>query len=455
MSDCGYDDDCYINWCGKVFNRDYIMIKKLGKGTFSSVWLAYSYSKDNFYAIKIFNRYDYENGKKEKEIYDKIKKIDINNTLMSYIECFDYGTDELGDTDDSDNKSILMHFCMVMKLMGCSTYNLLKYKKYERGLPPSLVTNIIKQLLLGLSNLHKANIIHTDIKPENVLVENLDETFGEIFSSIREHKKKILVAKSNKKGKPNSLRDNILKLAEICKKEFDIESEKNSTDSNDSDNDNDSDDDCNSHRFTIKSDNSDDCNDSNEDNYILSPINEKHLLDIKVKLTDMGTCILPDKRKSYSIQTRYYRAPEVLMKIPYTNKCDIWSIGCMIYELLTGEILFDPDDHTDSNIDRHHLYLIAKIIGYFNLEMIKKCKDKELFFTKDMKYIRGYKTINHNPFNLKLLKKQYHDKKEDHVLVKLVDLIKKMLSLDPIDRPTCDECLSHSIFDESIKKCLI
>jgi serine/threonine protein kinase len=87
--------------------------------------------------------------------------------------------------------------------------------------------------------------------------------------------------------------------------------------------------------------------------------------------------------------------------------------------------------------------------------MIKKCKDKELFFTKDMKYIRGYKTINHNPFNLKLLKKQYHDKKEDHILVKLIDLIKKMLSLDPINRPSCDDCLSHSIFSESIKDNLI
>ena len=56
-----------------------------------------------------------------------------------------------------------------------------------------------------------------------------------------------------------------------------------------------------------------------------------------VKLIDFGSsCFVTDKPSSY-IQSRSYRAPEVILGLPYDQKIDIWSLGCVIAELFTGE----------------------------------------------------------------------------------------------------------------------
>lgn len=67
-----------------------------------------------------------------------------------------------------------VHTCLVFQPLGCSLYKLIVKNKYQ-GLPIEVVKSIIKQILEGLHFLHiKCNIIHTDIKPENILLE-LDE----------------------------------------------------------------------------------------------------------------------------------------------------------------------------------------------------------------------------------------------------------------------------------------
>ena len=42
------------------------------------------------------------------------------------------------------------------------------------------------------------------------------------------------------------------------------------------------------------------------------------------------------------IQTRHYRAPEIILGLNYNEKADIWSFGCLLLEMLTGEYFFDP-----------------------------------------------------------------------------------------------------------------
>lgn len=70
-----------------------------------------------------------------------------------------------------------MHTCLVFQPLGCSLYKLIVKNKYQ-GLPIEVVKSITKQILEGLHFLHiKCNIIHTDIKPENILLE-LDDITG-------------------------------------------------------------------------------------------------------------------------------------------------------------------------------------------------------------------------------------------------------------------------------------
>lgn len=69
------------------------------------------------------------------------------------------------------------HTCLVFQPLGCSLYKLIVKNNYQ-GLPIEVVKSITKQILEGLHFLHiKCNIIHTDIKPENILLE-LDKPPG-------------------------------------------------------------------------------------------------------------------------------------------------------------------------------------------------------------------------------------------------------------------------------------
>jgi tRNA A-37 threonylcarbamoyl transferase component Bud32 len=63
----------------------------------------------------------------------------------------------------------------------------------------------------------------------------------------------------------------------------------------------------------------------------------------KVKVIDFGSsCFITDHLTSY-IQSRSYRAPEVILGLPYGPKIDVWSLGCILFELATGRVLFVND----------------------------------------------------------------------------------------------------------------
>ncbi len=78
----------------------------------------------------------------------------------------------------------------------------------------------------------------------------------------------------------------------------------------------------------------------------------------RVKLIDFGgaTIIKPDKKPPTSvINTRQYRSPEVTLRIGWGFPSDVWSTGCILMELLLGDLLFATHD------DDEHLALIARV----------------------------------------------------------------------------------------------
>jgi len=58
------------------------------------------------------------------------------------------------------------------------------------------------------------------------------------------------------------------------------------------------------------------------------------------KICDFGISCFDDKKKHYPVQTMYYRSPEVIVRKPYSFSIDIWSFGCIIYEMLYQRVLF-------------------------------------------------------------------------------------------------------------------
>ena len=66
-----------------------------------------------------------------------------------------------------------------------------------------------------------------------------------------------------------------------------------------------------------------------------------------VKVIDFGSSCRSNKRMYSYIQSRFYRSPEVILGLPYAVSIDMWSLGCILAEMHTGEPLFSGSDQFD------------------------------------------------------------------------------------------------------------
>jgi len=162
------DEDLGNEYYGMILDNRYIILQKIGSGGFASVWLSYYINdpkKIYYYAIKIQNPEYYEEGKLEVNTFLKISKIK-SEYLMNMIEYF--------KVNSLDTKKYSI--CMVFELMACSLYQLIRRGKYKKGLPPEIVYNISLQIIAGIKDIHeKLKMIHTDIKPENILIKGYEK----------------------------------------------------------------------------------------------------------------------------------------------------------------------------------------------------------------------------------------------------------------------------------------
>ena len=84
---------------------------------------------------------------------------------------------------------------------------------------------------------------------------------------------------------------------------------------------------------------------------------------VKVKIVDLGNACWFHHHFSTEIQTRQYRSPEVILGINYGPSADIWSFACMIFELITGDFLFEPRKGDTYSKNDDHLAQILELLG--------------------------------------------------------------------------------------------
>lgn len=92
----------------------------------------------------------------------------------------------------------------------------------------------------------------------------------------------------------------------------------------------------------------------------------------RIKVIDFGGATYDDEKKSSIVNTRQYRAPEVILGVGWSMPSDLWSIGCILAELYQGELLFATHDNIE------HLALIEQVVGSFPRKMLKRAKNTEL-----------------------------------------------------------------------------
>eukprot|EP00879_Flechtneria_rotunda_P014246 GHRR01014883.1.p1 GENE.GHRR01014883.1~~GHRR01014883.1.p1 ORF type:complete len:921 (+),score=358.42 GHRR01014883.1:205-2967(+) len=102
----------------------------------------------------------------------------------------------------------------------------------------------------------------------------------------------------------------------------------------------------------------------------------------KVKICDLGSAMLAgeNERTPYLV-SRFYRAPEVILGLAYDFAMDMWSIGCVLYELFTGKILFPGRTNNEM------LKLMMDVKGPFPKKMLKKGIFVEKHFEDDAQMV--------------------------------------------------------------------
>lgn len=151
-----------------------------------------------------------------------------------------------------------------------------------------------------------------------------------------------------------------------------------------------------------------------------------------IKLIDFGSsCFVPERLHTY-IQSRFYRAPEIILGIPYTPAIDMWSLGCIIVELWTGYPLWPGESEVDQ------LVHIIGTLGPPPEEVLCISTRKSLFFDGDS--VKTYKLMNGKTI------KPAGSPLSDHLKsakIEFIDFIEQCLDWNPYSRLTPELATSH------------
>ena len=160
---------------------------------------------------------------------------------------------------------------------------------------------------------------------------------------------------------------------------------------------------------------------------------------IDTKICDMGNACWFTHHFSTEIQTRQYRSPEVILGINYNETADLWSLACIVFELATGDFLFEPRKGETYTKNDDHLAQFIELLGKMPKKFALSGLNSKKYFNKNGN-LRRIKGLQYFPLKNVLIKK-YHFKEFEAEA--LSNFMLPMLEYYPEKRASAKKMLSH------------
>eukprot|EP00898_Chlorokybus_atmophyticus_P007870 jgi/Chlat1/8084/Chrsp75S09196 len=379
---CRLDDDrghC-VAVPGEYLTPRYLFLRIMGTGTYGRVVECWDRRSHALVAVKIFAHRKESRSVARDEL-----------AILAYLRSY-----------DPDNNSAAVELldkffhegrvCLVFEKLGLSLDELLRVNGH-RGFALGYVQDYARQILHAVAALHALGLVHTDLKPENIVLTSLHYSYFK--TSAQEEA---------------SLSNMLSAFMHILR----------------------------THGH------------SSEDRRWMPH-------STRVKLIDYGSATFDNEYHEPIVTTSHYRAPEVLLGLGWSYPCDMWSLGVLLYELLTGDVMFMMRGDTVAE----HLAMMERVRGPFPPHMVLlSSPEVRTTFQRNghdgtynvlwpdveaaSESIEAVSKLDSLQAMLHKFSQDHHEDDNQHLaLAALANLIVGLMTYEPSMRPTATQALKH------------
>jgi serine/threonine-protein kinase SRPK3 len=366
----------------------FVIIKKLGWGGYSSVWLARDRRDNRHVALKVLSAYassEIESGRlRERDLLERVTNASPLHRGFAHVVHLSH--------EFLFESFAGRHICFVMDILSYSVSSL-KTQLNDPRLPLKFILRLTKHVLKGLEYLHdECGIIHSDLKPANILLW-LSDADNVVMHELSQYPGRLYEF-------PKTISPDELPFHPVLSTPL---------------------------IFAL------DINTGARFHWVIA---------------DLGHAHPRGAHLSKIVQPSALRAPEVILGLEWGSAIDIWSLGCMMFELATGHQLFNPKVVDDMSRDVVHLAQMTQRTNQGHDEVALKqyeIQEKLPDLTGMLKRatVGGELASVESELNASTV---YCNGAEE--VATFMRIMRSFLTLDPSQRPRAVEALLDSGFDD-------